>query len=61
MECDKVKKWILYKKAKINLFNKYIKEKVKDDPLYPVHKKTKIWMKKFIKNNKRVFLENFEN
>ena len=49
------------KKANIKLFNKYIKEKVKSDPFYPVHKKTKNWMEKFINDNKTICIENFEN
>ena len=57
----KLKNGFYIKKAKINLFNNYIKEKVKIDPFYPVHKKTKKWMKKFLENKKKISLENFEN
>ena len=48
------------KKAKINVFNEYIKEKVDHDPFYPVHSKTKIWMKKFLKHKNEISLEHFE-
>ena len=57
----KLKNGYYIKKAKINLFNNYIKEKVKIDPYYPLHKKTKTWMKKFVENKKRISLENFES
>ena len=48
-------------KAKIDIFNKYIKEKVVKDPFYPVDVKTKEWMKNFIKDKKVISIENFEN
>ena len=48
-------------KAKINEFNKYIKEKVDKDPFYPIHKKTKKWMMDHLKSKKSISLEHFEN
>ena len=57
---DLLKDGIWNKKAKIKKFNDYIIKRVKNDPFYPVHKKTKIWMKKFIKNKKDISIENFE-
>lgn len=56
----KLKNGFYIKKAKIKKFNDYIIKRVKNDPFYPVHKKTKIWMKKFIKNKKDISIENFE-
>ena len=56
----KLKNGFYVKKAKINLFNSYIKEKVKIDPFYPVDKRTKIWMKKFLKEKGEISLKNFE-
>ena len=57
----KSKNGFYIKKSKIKEFNNYIKEKVKKDPFYPVHKKTQAWMKKFLKDKKKISLENFEN
>ncbi len=48
------------KKANINDFNEYIKEKVDKDPFYPVHKKTKQWMIEYLKSKKSISLEYFE-
>ena len=56
----KLKNGFYIKKANIKKFNDYIIKRVKNDPFYPVHKKTKIWMKKFIKNKKDISIENFE-
>ena len=56
----RLKNGFYIKTAKIKTFNNYIIKKVKNDPFYPVHKKTKIWMKKFIKDKQKISLENFE-
>lgn len=48
------------KSAKINLFNDYIYKKVKEDPFYPIHDKTRMWIEKFLKEKKLISLENFE-
>ena len=56
----KLKNGFYIKKANIKKFNDYIIKRVKNDPFYPVHKKTKRWMKKFIKNKKDISIENFE-
>lgn len=56
----KEKNGFYIKKTKINEFNKYIKKKLKIDPFYPVHKKTKLWMKKFIENKSKISKEYFE-
>lgn len=57
----KSKNGFFVKKANINAFNNYIKKKVKEDQFYPVHRKTKLWMKKSIRNKKMISIENFEN
>ena len=57
----KFKNGFYVKKAKINEFNKYIKEKVDKDPFYPIHKKTKKWMMDHLKSKKSISLEHFEN
>jgi len=56
----KFKNGFYVKKANIKLFNKYIKKKVKNDPFYPVHKKTKNWMLKILKEKKEISQKNFE-
>ncbi len=57
----KLKNGFYIKKAKIDVFNDYIKKKIKNDPFYPVHVRTKTWMKNFIKNKKEISLEKFED
>lgn len=56
----KMKNGFYLKKARINEFNNYIKEKVRRDPFYPVHIDTKAWMLKHIKENRTISLNNFE-
>ena len=56
----KSKNGFYIKKAKIKTFNNYILKKVRNDPFYPVHIKTKTWMKKFLKKKKKISIENFE-
>ena len=57
----KFKNGFYVKKANIKLFNNFIKEKVKNDPFYPVHRKTKTWMTKFLKEEKKISQKNFES
>jgi len=59
-EVLKFKNGFYVKKTKINLFNDYIKEKVKNDPFYPVHNKTKIWLKEILKEKKVISQKDFE-
>ena len=56
----KMKNGFYLKKAKINEFNNYIKEKVYKDPFYPVDINTKAWMVQHIKENRKISIENFE-
>ncbi len=56
----KKKNGFYIKKSKIDKFNKYIKDKVSNNPFYPVHAKTEKWMRKFIDNKKKITFENFE-
>ena len=56
----KSKNGFYVKKAKIKDFNEFLIEKVKRDPFYPVHNRTKKWMNEYVKNKKLISLDNFE-
>ena len=55
----KFNNYIMYCKARE--FNKFLLKKIKQDPLYPLDKKTKSWMKPMLKKLKRPFkISDFE-
>ena len=57
----KKKNGFYIKKARIADFNEFLIDKIKNDPFYTVHKKTKKWIKEFLKDNKKITLNYFED